>query len=136
MKAFYKILSIATSALFMHLFSLLFFNSDSFITDIGLEPNIASLVIARRAAIFMLGIAVLMFASRNLKSSQTRQIICLFMTITLLGLSCMGTFEFMNQNVNSSIIVSIVIETILWLSFGFVMIKDRKAMYNVIGSNA
>jgi len=109
MKSFYKILSIATSVLFVYLFSLLFFRSDSFVTDLGIEPSIASLVLARRAAMFMIGISVLLLVS-------------------FLGLSCMGTYELINGNVNSSIIVAIVIETILWVSYGFVIIKDRKAI--------
>jgi len=125
-KAFYKILSILTSVLFVYLFILLFFNSDSFIKDIGLEPSIASLVLARRAAMFMLGIVVLTFASRNLPSSKARQIICMSLSLTFFGLSCMGAYEYANGNVNSSISVSIVIETILWLSYGIVFMKDRK----------
>ena len=126
MKAFYKILSILTSVLFVYLFILLFFNSNSFIKDIGLEPSIASLVLARRAAMFMLGIVVLTFASRNLPSSKTRQIICISLSLTFLGLSCMGVYEYANGNVNSSISVSIVVETILWLSYAIVFMKDRK----------
>jgi len=126
MKSFFKIVSIATSVLFVYLFSLLFFMSDSLVNDWGLETSTASLVLARRAAMFMLGIAVLTFGSRNLPPSKVRQIICLSIGITLFGLSCMGTFEFINGNVNSSIIIPIVIETILWLSFGIVIIKDQK----------
>lgn len=101
--------------------------SDSLVRDWGLEPSIASLVLARRAAMFMLGIVVLTFASRNLPASKARQIICLSIGITLFGLSCMGTYEFINGHVNSSIIVAITTETILWLSYGIVIIKDRKA---------
>jgi len=126
MKSLYKILSIATSILFIYLFCLLFFMSDSFFKDLGLEPSIASLVLARRTAMFMLGIAVLTFASRNLPASKARQIICLSLSITLFGLSCMGIFEFINGNINASITTAIIIETILWVLFGIVIIKDRK----------
>jgi len=126
MKSFYKILSIATSLLFIYLFCLLFFMSDTLITDLGLEPSTATLVLGRRVAMFMLGIAVMMFASRNLSASSARQIICLSIGVTLFGLSCMGIYEFINGNVDSSISVSIVVETILWLSYGIVILKDRK----------
>lgn len=88
-------------------------------------------MLVRRAAMFMLGIAVMMFASRNLPPSKARQIICLSIGVAMFGLSCMGTFEFMNGNVNSSIIPAIVIEIILWLSYGIVIIKDRKAEMRV-----
>lgn len=127
MRTFFKIISIATSLLFIYLFLQLFFMSDSFVKGLGLEPSIASLVLARRAAMFMLGVAVLMFASRNLPSSKVRQIICISTGITFLGLSCMGIYEFINGHVNSSIIIAITIETILWVSYGIVIIKDRKS---------
>ena len=126
MKSLYKIVSIVTSVLFVYLFSQLFFWSDSFVTDLGLEPSITSLVLARRASMFMIGIAVLMFASRNLPPSKVRQIICLSSGITFLGLSCMGTYEFINSHVNSSIIIAITIETILWIFYGIILIKDWK----------
>lgn len=126
MKSFYKIINIVTSILFVYLFSQLFFWSDAFVKDLGLEPSIASLVLARRASMFMLGIAILMFFSRNLPASKTRQIICLSTGVTLLGLACMGTFEFITGNLNSSIMVAIVIESILWISYMIILIKDWK----------
>ena len=126
MKSFYKLLCIGTSILFVYLFTLLFFRSDTFITDIGLEPSLASLVLARRAAMFMLGVSFLTFASRNLLPSKERQIICLTIAIILFGLACMGTYEFMQGNINASIIPPIVIETILWLSFGGVALVKEK----------
>jgi len=131
MKSFYKTLTIATSALFVYLFTMLFFGSDTFMTDIGLEPSMASLVLARRAAVLMLGFAVLTFGARNLVASRSRGVICLTVCITMLGLSCMGTYEYMNGNINSSIFTAIVIETFLWISYGFVAIKDlRKGKAN------
>ena len=126
MKTFYKLLCIGTSILFINLFVLLFFQSDTFITDIGLEPSLASLVLARRAAILMLGFSVLTLAARNLLPSKERQIICLTIAIIFFGLSCMGTYEFIQGNINSSIIPPIVIETILWLSFGGVAMFNKK----------
>ncbi len=126
MNSFYKIINIVTSILFVYLFSQLFFLSDSFVKDLGLEPSIASLVLARRASMFMLGIAILMFFSRNLPASKTRQIICLSTGVTLLGLACMGTFEFIKGNLNSSIMVAIAIESILWISYMIILIKDWK----------
>jgi hypothetical protein len=127
MKSFFKIVSIATSVLFVFLFSQLFFYSDSFVKNLGLDPSVASLVLSRRASIFMLGIAVLMFASRNLAPSKTRQIICLSTGITLFGLACMGGYEFIKGNVNSSVIIAMTIETILWFSYGIIIFKDRNS---------
>lgn len=132
MKLFFKITSIATSVLFVYLFAELLFFSDSFVKDLGLEPSIATLVLARRVSMFMLGIAVLMFLSRNLPNSAPRKFICLSTGITLLGLSIMGIFEFINGNVNSSIIAAIVIESILWISYGIILILDRKTEKEIL----
>jgi len=126
MKSFYKILCIATSILFIYLFVLLFFMSDTFIKDIGLAPSLATLVLARRTAILMLGFSVLTFGSRNLLPSKERQIICLTIATIFLGLSCMGIFEFVQGNINASIIPPIVIETILWLSFGRMALLNKE----------
>lgn len=125
MKSPFKILCIVTAILFVYLFSLLFFMSDSFITDIGLEPSLVSLVLCRRVAMFMLGIAVLTFCARNMTSSSGRQIICISLVVSMFGLSCMGAYEYAIGNVNSAIFPAIVIEIILWLSFGYFAIKDR-----------
>jgi hypothetical protein len=128
MKLFYKIISIGTSILFVYLFLQLFFISESFVKDLGLEPSITTIFLARRASMFMLGIAVLMFFSRNLDSSKPRDIICLSTGITLLGLSCMGTYEFVKGHVNSSIIIAIILESILWISYAIILIKDLKTL--------
>lgn len=133
MKYLYKIISIATAVLFVYLFSQLFFGSDSFVKDLGLEPSITSLVLARRASMFMLGLAFLMFMSRNLPTSKARQIICLSTGITLFGLAFIGTFEFIKGNVNSSIIIAITIETILWISYGIILVKDLKLVKPIGG---
>jgi len=130
MKSFYKIVCIATSVLFVYLFSQLFFLSDSFVRDLGLEPTISSQVLARRASMFMMGIAILMFTARNLPASKSRQIICLATGFTLFGLASMGTYEFIKGNVNSSILIAITIETVLWNSYGIIIIKDYKGLEN------
>jgi hypothetical protein len=127
MKLFFKIVSIATAVLFVYLFTQLFFISDSFVRGLGLEPSVASLVLSRRASIFMLGIAILLFASRNLPPSKTRQIICFSIGLTLFGLACMGSYEFVKGNVNSSIMIAITTETILWVSYGIIILKDRNS---------
>jgi hypothetical protein len=123
---FFKILSIATSILFIYLFFQLFLNSVSFVKGLGLQPSEAASVLARRASMFMLGISVLMFEARNLPHSQARQIICMATGITMFGLSCMGSYEFIRGAVNSSIFIAIIIETILWISFGIILLKNRK----------
>lgn len=125
MKLFYKIISIATSALFIYLFVQLLFMPDSFIKDLGLQPSEAGPILGRRVSMFMLGVSVLMFGARNLPHSKARQVICMATGITLFGLSCMGSYEFIKGTVNSSIFIAIICETILWVSFGIILFKNR-----------
>ncbi len=122
---FYKIVSIATSLLFICLAFQLIFTPDSFVSDMGLQPSLTSSVLARRTAMFMLGISVLMFASRNLIHTGARQIIAMATGATLFGLSLMGSYEFINGTVNNSIFIAIGIETVLWISFGIILLKNR-----------
>ncbi|WP_071144946.1 hypothetical protein [Bacteroides ihuae] len=123
MKLFYKIVSIATSVLFIYLFAQLLFTPSSFIEDLGLEASEAGCILARRASMFMLGISVLMFGARNLPHSKARQVICIATGITMFGLSCMGSYEFIKGTVNSSILIAIICETVLWVSFGIILFK-------------
>jgi hypothetical protein len=122
---FYKMVCIATSVLFVYLSFQLLFMSDAFVVDLGQQPSDATAVLSRRAAMFMLGVSVLMFVSRNLPPSKARQLICMATGITLFGLNFMGWFEFIRGTVNNSIFVAITIETILWVSFAFILIKNR-----------
>ena len=123
---FYKILCIATSALFAYLFVSFFLDSDSFITDIGLQASQTTFILAKRASIFMLGISILHLSSMTLIHSKARQNICLATGITLLGLACMGSYEFARGTVNSTILVSVIIETSLGVSYISVFMLNRK----------
>lgn len=127
MRSFYKIVCIVTSVLFVYLAIQLLFMPDSFVQDLGLQPSLTATVLARRAAMFMLGVSVLMFASRNLHPAKARQIICMATGITLFGLSFMGSYEFIRGTVNASIFVAIITETILWISFGIIILKNRNS---------
>lgn len=122
----FKIVCIATSVLFVYLSFQLLFMSDAFVIDLGQQPSEATAVLSRRAAMFMLGVSVLMFASRNLPHSKARQMICLATATTLFGLNFMGWFEFFRGTVNNSIFVAITIETILWVSFAIILLKNRE----------
>lgn len=122
----FKITSIGTSALFVYLFIEFLFTPDSFVTGLGLISSDASTLLARRASMFMLGIAILMLGASNMSPSKARQTICLATGITLLGLSCTGWFEFLQGNVNLGIFVAIGCETILWVCYAIILIKTEK----------
>jgi hypothetical protein len=66
-----------------------------------------------------------MFCSKDFPPSKPRQVICLATGITMLGLACMGSYELIMSNVNSSILTAIIIETLLGACFGIVIYINR-----------
>jgi hypothetical protein len=123
---FYKIISIATSILFVYLFLQLFLDPYSFVSGLGLQPSETVAILCRRTSMFMLGLSILLFLSKNLPHSTARQFICLSTGITMLGLASMGSTELIRGTVNSSMLVAISIETILRSSFLITFFKNMK----------
>lgn len=123
----YKIACLATTVLFIFLCFQLLFDPVSFVQDMGMQPSEATSVLAKRAAMFMLGLSILAFCAKNLPHSKARQAICLSAGSTLVGLACMGTYEHFMGTVNSSIFIAIASETILGLSFLAILYLDRAA---------
>jgi uncharacterized membrane protein len=122
----YKIATIGTSLLFVYLFAELFFTPVAFVEDLGLEATLSTSILCRRAAMFMIGLAVLLFGARKLEHSSVRQIICLSTAITMTGLACLSCFEMARGTVNSSIWVAIILETISAVLFWIVFFKSLR----------
>jgi hypothetical protein len=132
MSNLYKIICIGTSLLFVFLFAQLFFTPLAFVEDLGLQATLSTSVLAQRASIFMLGLAVLLFGARKLQHSPVRQTICLSAAITLTGLACLSTFEMIRGTVNDSIWFAFIIETICSVLFWIVFVKNLGAKPIVI----
>jgi hypothetical protein len=86
------------------------------------------IILGRRTSIFMLGISILMFFSRNLTLTKARQIICISTGITMIGLAFMGSSEFIRGTVNNSMFQAIVIEITIGTSFLIIFFKNRNAI--------
>ena len=120
---FYKRLCSATSVLFVFLALRLLLTPVAFAASMGLEPSAATSVLLRRAAMFMVGLAVLTFCARSLQDLNARRCVCLSTAVTLLGLACMGTYERLMGTVNASIFIAIGIESVLGLAFLMVLMR-------------
>jgi len=120
---FYKVICIATSFLFVFLSLLLLLTPVAFVSDMGLEPSVATTVLCKRAAMFMAGLAALTFCARSLQDLKARRCVSLSAAVTLLGLACMGTYERLMGTVNDSIYIAIGIESVLGLSFLMVLMS-------------
>lgn len=114
---FYKSICLSTSALFVFLSLQLLLTPVDFAASLGLEPSVATSVLLRRAAMFMVGLAVLTFCARDLQDRKARRCVCLSTAVSLLGLACAGTYEHFQGTVNQSIFIAIGIESVLGLSF-------------------
>lgn len=110
MNLFYKIISILTSLLFIHLFQLLLFDSASFLTGIGLSACDTAVIFARRASAGMLGFAVLTALSVKLKPSYARQIVSSVISVVMYGFASAGLYEYSAGTITSSILQAVVIE--------------------------
>lgn len=119
----YKIVSLVTSAAFIYSFFQHFFNSGS-IMDMGLQTSTATYFLARRVSVFPLGIAILLFLSRNLPHSKARQYICLSTGLLLVGYAFIGSFELIMKTVNSMILIPIILEIILGITFLTIYFKN------------
>lgn len=122
----YKIATIGTSLLFVYLFAELFFTPVAFVEDLGLEATLSTSILCRRAAMFMIGLAVLLFGVRKMVNSSIRQTICFSTAITMTGLACLSSFEMARGTVNSSIWVAIILETISAVLFWIVFFKNLR----------
>lgn len=122
----YKIATIGTSLLFVFLFAQLFFTPVSFVEGLGLEPTLTTSILCRRASMFMIGLAILLFGVRKLTHSSIRQTICLSTAITMTGLAALSSFEMIRGTVNNSIWIAIIIETISAILFWIVFFKNPR----------
>jgi len=122
----YKIAAFGTSLLFVFLFAQLFFTPVAFVEGLGLEATLTTSVLCRRAAMFMLGLAALLFGVRKLAHSSIRQTICLSTAIIMTGLACLSSFEMVRGTVNNSIWIAIIIETISAVLFWITLFINWK----------
>lgn len=127
MKSIFKITSIATAVLFTFLFIQIFFMPGAFITDIGLTPDTASIVLIRRASLFMLGLAVLMFLSRNIPASKARIYLSISMSVIFFSIAINGISGYLYGNYNSSIFIAVIIESVLGLAFVLNILIDSNS---------
>lgn len=122
----FKIFSLLTSFLCLCLFTWFILLPEAFSPKI--EEARMSLFLLRRGAVFLLGICLLLFFSRNIPCSQARRAISLSMAITWIGLSITGLIEFFGGYEKQDVLVSVVIEIIVSVSYFSFWISDGKRL--------
>ena len=127
MKSLFKIMSIASTIIFIYLFVQFLFNTETFIKDLGLMPGATSVILMKRASMFVLGFASILFLSRNLPVSKARSYISLSMIVIFFGLAANGIHGYISKTYNPSIFIAVAIESILGIGFVISMVMDRKS---------
>ena len=73
--------------------------------------------ISRRAAMLFLGIATFSWVARNAAPSETRQALCLGLSLSMLSLAALGIAEFVRGFAGLGIFLAILTETFLGMAY-------------------
>ena len=113
----YPLVSKLASALCFILFICLLLAPGLIYWIFGLDGNEVSDLIARRAAMMLMGLSAIIFLSRNAEPSQLRQSLCLGLAIMMGALAIIGIFEFLRGIVGVGIWLAIITEIAFALAY-------------------
>ncbi len=119
----YRIVSDATTLLYLCLFAVLLFAPQALLAGVGVAGSESAYFLGRRAGMLMLGFAVLTFTGRNATPSSARQAIALAVGISMAGLAVLSVREFLRGFAGPGILQAAAVEAVfslvhlaLWLS--------------------
>jgi hypothetical protein len=122
----FKILSAATGALCTYLFVVLLFFPASFLADVEVAASASADFLARRAAMMMLGLAVLSLRGLTAPPSPARQAIVLAVCVTMGGWAALGSWEVGRGFAGHGLLFPIGVETTLCLAYGLLWLAGRQ----------
>ena len=120
----YKMVSIAASALYVALFACLLIAPNLIYWLFGISGDATADLLAKRAAMLFLGLAVLAFLGRNAPPSHLRQAVSAGMAAALAGLMLTGMYEFFVGTAGGGIWVAIGGEAVFLVLYLRVMLTD------------
>ena len=74
-------------------------------------------IIGRRASILFLGMATLLWLDRKSNNYSSIQAVCAGMIVLWVGLAIIGSIELLSGNVGARIVLPIIIESLLGISY-------------------
>jgi len=122
----FKLTSLASGLVFLNLFLQLLLAPAPFVRNLGLDPSETTSILGRRVSMFMFGVSVLCFVSRNLPHSVARQAICVSTGTTLMGVASMSAYELYRGTVNSSMWLALTLESTLGICFWAVFLSGGR----------
>jgi hypothetical protein len=99
------------------LFLFLLFAPEIIFNLFEIQGDESAFFISRRAAMLFLGIAAFSWFGRNASHSESRQAICLGMSISMLSLAILGVFEFVRNFVGMGIFLAVATEIALGTAY-------------------
>jgi len=122
---FYTIVVHAGALVFGVLAILLFTVPRSFLDGLGLDLTSSTDVLCRRAAVLLLGLAVLSFSARNAAAAATRRVVAWTTLVTTGAMAVLGSVELARGATTAAILRPVAIETVVAVVFLMVLLKER-----------
>ena len=122
----FKPLSIFTAILSLILFLSLLFLPKPIFFIFQIPEFDSAFFIARRAAMLFLGIAVICWLGRDALHSPSRQSVCRGLAVAMLGLACLGIFEYLRGFAGLGIGLAVITEAIIGAAYLKIWFKNHK----------
>ena len=113
----FKVVSVITAVIAFVLCIVLILFPEVIFMLFNIDGNSSAFFIGRRTAMLFLGISVLTWAGRNASHSESRQAICLGLTISMLALALLGITEYLRGFAGIGILLAVITEGILAVSY-------------------
>ena len=113
----FRVVSIITTVIALILCLVLILFPEIIFMLFNINDDSSAFFIGRRAAMLFLGISVVTWVGRNAPHSESRQAICLGLTISMLALALLGTAEYLRGFAGAGILLAVITEAILALLY-------------------
>lgn len=123
----FKMVSVMTAGIALALCVVLIFAPEVIFMLFNIDENGSAFFIGRRAAMLFLGISVFSWVGRNASHSESRQAICLGLTISMLALALLGTTEYLRGFAGIGILLAVVTEATLALLYFKIWFNNKNA---------
>ena len=128
----FKNISIFTALIACSLFAAFLFYPVLPFSLFGIEQSSSALFVSRRMAMLFLGFAILLWVARNAKHSESRQAICLSISVSMCALSGLGVFEFQQGQAGSGILLAVMIELTIAILYLKVWLSHKQIAVDLI----
>lgn len=123
----FKLLNTATALIALILCSVLILVPEVLFMLFGIDEHSSAFFIGRRAAMLFLGLAVLTWCIRKAEFSESRQAVCLSLSVSMLGLAILGTVEYLRGFAGIGIALAIITEAVLAALYFKVWLSGKNA---------